>query len=158
MSTHMAAGPVDLAAAADRAEVAAQAEVVDRAAAVGMEVPEVQWAAAQPHPGASPAVVQPAVGTAVVRPAAGTAVVRPAVGTAAPDTAQVTRPPQPPLMELPWLITLPWLSQKIRRLVTRLSGTVLLPTQCYNGPRTGFGAGRQFLTEVLLRRRIAKRS
>src|ERR1700756_3047650 len=132
MSMHMAAaaGPVDPVAAADRAEVAGRAEVVDRAAAAaGTEVPEVQWAAAQPDPGASPAAVRPAVGP-------GTAV-RPAVGpgTAVPDTAQVTRPPQPALMgplcliTLPRLITLPWLPQKIRRLVIRFSGTVLHPTQ-----------------------------
>jgi hypothetical protein len=125
-----AAGLVDPVVAADRAAVVVRAEVVDRAA-VGTEVPEVQWAA-QPHLGASPAAVRPAVGPGTAGPG----------GTAVPDTAQVTRPPQPALMERLWLIAPPWRPQKIRRLITRFSGTVLLPTQCYNGRRTGFGAGR----------------
>jgi len=118
-----AAGLVDPVAAADRAAVVVRAEVVDRAA-VGTEVPGVQWAAAQAHPGASPAAVRPAVGPGTAVP--GTAV----PDTAVPDTAQVTRPPQPALMERLRLIAPPWWPQKIRRLVTRLSGTGLLPTQC----------------------------
>src|ERR1700740_1504831 len=132
MSTHTAAaaGLVDPVAAADRAAVVVRTEVVDRAA-VGTEVPEAQWAAAQPHPGASPPAVRPAVGPGTAVP-----------DTAVPDTAQVTRPPQPALMERLRLIAPRWWPQKIRRLVTRLSGTVLLPTQCYNGRRSGFGAGR----------------
>jgi hypothetical protein len=87
---------------------------VDRAAAAGTVVPEDQWAAAQPHPGASSAAVHPAVGA----------------GTAVPDTAQATRLLQPAVMELLWLIALPCRLQKVRRLITRLPGTVLLPTQC----------------------------
>ncbi|HTD14280.1 MAG TPA: hypothetical protein VK673_03840 [Chthoniobacterales bacterium] len=95
--TAVVAGPVDPAAAADRVVV------VDRAAAVDTEVPELQWAAAQPDPGRSGAGACPAT----VRPTVGP-------GTAVPDTALVTLPPQPAFTEQLSHITPPRLRQKTR--------------------------------------------
>ncbi|HYZ73434.1 MAG TPA: hypothetical protein VE641_10180 [Chthoniobacterales bacterium] len=124
MSTHMAAvaALVDPVAVAALVEVVDRAEVADQAAAADTEVPEVQWAAVgtevrwaavRLHLGVCPVTVQPAVGQ----------------GTVVQDTDQAMRPPQPALMEPLCLIMLPRRSQKIRRHVPRLSGTVLLPTQ-----------------------------
>jgi hypothetical protein len=120
-----AAGLVDPVAAAERAAVVVRAEVVDRAA-VGTEVTEVQWAATQRASGTSRPAVRPAV----------------VLDTAVPDTAQVTRPPQPAFMERLWLIAPAWRPEKIRVLVTGLPGTISLPTERYTGRRTGCGTGR----------------